>query len=366
MTVIADRESVENEGEWQMNKILTIRLNRAACFTLAVLMAGTAASTARAEQWQAVAGAESADRGEQALAFLSNELWIHTNDSIRWAFPTHERHTVTFLKTGQTRPPAFGQTFGVLAGCPGVTPDDSSFDGSACVTSDILLLGADEERTTNAPTYTVHFPTAGNFKLVCLVHPDMTGVVHVLDLPESLPHTQAFYDREARREQVALLTEASRTQPSRQVGDHVRAREAGVAAGVGEILTTTGAGSQTVSLMRFLEYTTVVRVGDTVEWTSLDPSINHTVTFGTEPADPRPPSSDVQLTADGARHTTISSPTDNVNSGFLSPAPQDRAGIAQSAPGITRFRVTFTSPGKFDYICAIHDELGMKGTVIVY
>jgi len=28
--------------------------------------------------------------------------------------------------------------------------------------------------------------------------------------------------------------------------------------------------------------------------------------------------------------------------------------------------VTFTSPGTFNYICAIHDELGMKGTVIVY
>jgi plastocyanin len=32
---------------------------------------------------------------------------------------------------------------------------------------------------------------------------------------------------------------------------------------------------------------------------------------------------------------------------------------------VTRFRVTFTSPGTFEYICAVHDELGMKGTVIV-
>ncbi len=42
--------------------------------------------------------------------------------------------------------------------------------------------------------------------------------------------------------------------------------------------------------MRFLRDTIIVSRGDTVEWTSLDPSINHTVTFGVEPAGPRPPS----------------------------------------------------------------------------
>jgi plastocyanin len=46
--------------------------------------------------------------------------------------------------------------------------------------------------------------------------------------------------------------------------------------------------------------------------------------------------------------------------------PQDRPGLAQSAPGITRFRVTFTAPGTYNYICAIHDTLGMTGTVLVY
>jgi plastocyanin len=140
----------------------------------------------------------------------------------------------------------------------------------------------------------------------------------------------------------------------------------GIAAGIGEIVTTTGAGSQTVSLMRFVRQTIVVRVGDTVEWTSLDPSINHTVTFGTEPVDPRPPSPGVTLTLDGARQATIALPADSVNSGFLSPAPQDRANLAQSNPGVTRFRVMFTSPGIFNYICAVHDQLGMKGTVIVH
>jgi plastocyanin len=30
--------------------------------------------------------------GSQALAFLPNERWVRAGDSIRWTFPTHERH----------------------------------------------------------------------------------------------------------------------------------------------------------------------------------------------------------------------------------------------------------------------------------
>ena len=324
----------------------------------ALLIALLVPVSALADTWQLQAGAESPDRGRQALAFLPNEVWIHAGDSIRWTFPTHERHTLTLLTPGQTRPPAFGPTFGILVGCPGITPDGSSFDGSACVTSDVLLL--DQDKTT-PPTYSVTFPSAGNFKFVCLIHADMTGVVHVVDPSQALPHEQNFYDREAQSEQARLLADAS--------GMADRSEDAqgdDVAAGIGEVVTMTGSGSQTVSLMRFVHRTIVVRVGDPVEWTSLDPSINHTVTFGEEPPDPRPPSANVTLTLDGARQAVISSTSDSVNSGFLSPAPQDRANLAQSNPGVTRFRVTFASPGTFNYICAVHDQLDMKGTVIVH
>jgi plastocyanin len=331
----------------------------------AVLIAGAGGTTVYATEWHALAGAESPDRGSQALAFLPNELWIHTGDSIRWTFSTHERHTVSFLKTGQTRPPGFGPTFGVLAGCPGTTPDASSFDGTACVTSDILLLDPNAGPKATAPTYSVRFPATGNFKFVCLVHNDMTGVVHVRDLSEALPHDQDFYDRAALKQRSVLLANASRLVIDEAFLDDAQGQSPDVAAGAGAIVTTTGAGSQTASLMRFMQPMIVVRVGDTVEWTSLDPSINHTITFGTEPTDPRPASSNVQLTPDGARSAAISSAAENVNSGFLSPAPQDRPGLPQANPGVTRFRVTFRSPGVFNYICAIHDDLGMKGTVLV-
>jgi plastocyanin len=324
------------------------------------LIASLVPISAQADSWQLQAGVESPGRGRQALAFLPNEVWIHAGDSIRWTFPTHERHTITFLTPGQIRPPAFGPTFGVLVGCPGITPDGSSFDAFGCVTSGVLLL---DPNMRTPPTYSVTFPSTGNFKFVCLVHPDMTGVVHVVDPLQVLPHDQNFYDRQAQREQAQLLAQAPRIEDE---GTASNVLNYDVAAGIGKIVTTTGAGSQTISLMRFAQQTIVVGVGDTVEWTSLDPSINHTVTFGVEPADPRLPSANVTPTLDGARQAVINSTSDNVNSGFLSPAPQDRANLVQSNPGVTRLRVTFMSPGTFNYICAVHDQLGMKGVVIVH
>jgi plastocyanin len=333
-----------------------------ACATVVIIFG---AAKLQAKEWNAVAGAESPDRGSQALAFLPNEMWIYAGDSIRWTFPTHERHTVTFLTASQTRPASFGPTFGVEIGCPGATPDGAAFDGTSCVNSDILLLPEDTDSTAHPPSYSVTFPTAGNYKLVCLTHADMTGVIHVLNASDTLPYDQDFYDRQAQRDQAFLLSEANRLQGRGTPSQEDASQSTSVAAGIGQVVTTTGAGSNTAALMRFVPATVVVHVGDTVEWMSLDPSINHTVTFGEEPDDPRVISTNVHAASTGARLASITSPSDNVNSGFLSPAAQDRAGLAESAPGITHFRVTFTSPGTFNYICAIHDSDGMKGSVIV-
>src|SRR5215475_8408044 len=165
---------------------------------LVLLATVIAPQVVHAAVWQAIVGAQSADEGIQALAFLSNELWIHAGDSIRWTFPTHEIHTVTFLKPGQTRPARPGAG----GGCPGTTPDGSSFNGSTCVTSG-------DDNFVDGATYTVTFPTAGNFKLVCLVHNNMTGTVHVLAPSELLPHNQAFYENQAQKHETELLSDGA-------------------------------------------------------------------------------------------------------------------------------------------------------------
>jgi len=309
------------------------------------------AAPVQAAVWNALVGVQSTDLGNQALAFLPSELWIHAGDSIAWKFATAEPHTVSFLTAGQIRPPFFP----VDVGCPGTTPDGSPVTGASCVNSGVLVSGQ---------IYTVTFPTPGNFKLVCLVHIRMTGTVHVLSLSETLPHDQDFYDHEAQNGRAEMLSGASGRSGR---GKSTAQRDSGneVTAGIAEVVATTGGGSSTAAVMRFLRGKTTVHVGDTVEWTNLGPTVNHTVTFGMEPGNLIPPSAGVTVDSDGARHAVIGSPTDNVNSGFLGVATQDRVGLAQSPLDVTRFRVTFTAPGTFNYICGLHDNLGMVGTVVV-
>src|ERR1700675_1099493 len=99
-----------------MTKLVRKQLQRISfhCALLTVLLIPCSALDST---WQLLAGAETANRANQVIAFLPNEIWIHSGDSIRWTFPTHERHTLTFLKPGQTRPPGFGPIFGIPVGC---------------------------------------------------------------------------------------------------------------------------------------------------------------------------------------------------------------------------------------------------------
>jgi len=321
---------------------------------LLAMLADAATGAAFATEWTAQAGAQTLDLGNQILAFLPNELWIHAGDSIRWTFRTDEWHTVTFLQSGQTRPPLNDPTGTTFVGCPGVTSDGSNFDNSTCVTSD---------RLTTGKTYTVNFPSAGNFKLTCLVHSRMTGAVHVLPGSMALPYDQPYYDRQADDQGTELLAEARRLE-RRGNTESRKSAPYKVLAGISSVLAT-GGGSQTVSVMRFQGASTVVHVGDTVEWTNLATPPYHTITFGTEPANLMPPGPGLTLDPDGVRHARISSPTDSVHSGVIGIPNQETVGQPQGALEFTRFRVTFAAPGTFNYICGLHDDVGMVGTVIV-
>jgi plastocyanin len=120
-----------------------------------------------------------------------------------------------------------------------------------------------------------------------------------------------------------------------------------VTAGIGQLIPSTA----TLTILRFVPAKRVVHVGETVSWTNRDPEAPHTVTFGTEPAGgpfgALPPSGAI----DRPGHGALSAPGQSVNSGFLA---QD-----------DRFQVTFTAPGTYPYICALHDDLGMVGTIQV-
>jgi plastocyanin len=314
------------------------------------------------QNWNATVGGQSADMSKQGVAFLPNEIWIHAGDSITWTFNSGDIHTVTFLTVGQVYP------FDESNGCPPITPSGSPFDGSSCVSSADLSL---------SQTYEVIFPKAGNYEIVCLVHGQMFGTIHVLDPTLPLPYDQAAYDQQAKEQLKTLLDDADRQQHhaehqqamrdmfSARVSSHTKS----VSAGGGEIAATAG-GQQSFSLVRFINGSVTIHAGDTVEWTNLDPEIGHTITFGTIPQDLIDPSCSpncvVSTDPDGALHATITSTQQNVHSGLVAALLEDEPGVPQGpvAPP-TRFRITFTTPGTYPYVCALHDNLGMKGQITV-
>jgi plastocyanin len=321
---------------------LRVQFRSLSCYGL-LLAALVVPASIQAETWQLAVGAQSGDKARQVVAFLPNEIWIHAGDTVNWTVDADEIHTITFLSVGQVRLP-------FTVGCPGFSVGAAQFDGSTCVSTPPMVSGQ---------TFNVMFPSAGNFKLVCLVHPDMTGVVHVLDPSAPLPHEQSFYDKEAADQAHELLAELN----AGQAHHHAVSMNA-VIVGAGKTLANAG-GHNTISLMRFVQPELVIHAGASVEWINDDPSMPHTITFGTEPADLIPPSSNVSPDADGALHATIKSTSDSVHSGFIGSAPQDQTFLPQTPLGFTRFRITFTNPGVYPYICALHDDLGMKGRIIV-
>ena len=370
---------------------------------------------ATSQNWQLTVGAESKDGAKQAMAFLPNEIWINPGDSITWTTGSHEGHTVTFLKPGQNRPsnaqgcatiPALIYE-DVGADEAAEAPDAATATGEAAITPDLPVPSYDgivtspnvacaHSGTLSLPTptlpvapktFTVTFPVAGNFKFVCLIHHDMTGVVHVVSgaLPTNDP--QVYVD-EAGNQAQEILSDADQAKDgegddqggwsSKSDGSHrVITR--------GEVVATGGGGRQYLTIMRFLPSTIYVHVGDTVTWTNEDATEPHTVTsdpYGAYPnpgADP-PPGIGSTKAADGTVLGTLPNafscasagnpappePSSNCfDSNIIGAANQDITGLPQPAASNTHVQVTFTAPGTYNYYCRLHDELGMQGTVIV-
>ena len=116
-------------------------------------------------------------------------------------------------------------------------------------------------------------------------------------------------------------------------------------AGIGAVTAKAG-GSNTVSVLRFSNHNIQIHAGETVEWDNQDPITPHTITFGTDPVgDPEPPSPDVTVDHDGARHAIIDSTADSTHSGFIVAAPQERLGLPQAAGLFRPAAMTFGPDG---------------------
>jgi plastocyanin len=186
--------------------------------------------------------------------------------------------------------------------------------------------------TQPAASYDLTFTATGDFTYYCLLHGVMmTGSVHVRAAGTAYPYTQRDYDRSGNQQAQAALFDG------RQAWGQARAAQATTGSSV-----QVGVDGEGFGVMRFVRDHLVVHMGETVSFFVAGPAAPHTVTFGREPAGLGIlfPSGDPSHFAGG-----------DLNSGLLDP----------SAP----FKVTFTAVGRFHYICAIHDDMGMVGDAVV-
>lgn len=310
--------------------------------------------------WHVQAGAFNApppNLSTEITAFYPANITVHSGDQV--VFTGVGVHTASF------NPPALF-AFAFCGSLPfnGTTLTAANQDGGAPLNSGAFGIGGGPcaGPTPPPPTYTLTVGVPpGTYHFTCRLHRQMSGSITVVPDAQALPSTDAANQVAA---QAAISADIG-------LGSTILAEAAddeddSVAAGVGAT-STTGFGA--VAVLRFAPSTIEVEAGQTVTFVNQDINTPHTVTFGPELA--QPPGLPPGFLPNGS--TTISDPTQSANSGFL--ISQDlvnylNAGFlfAPLGPGSaphTSASFTFTTPGVYHYICALHDQLGMVGTVVV-
>lgn len=383
--------------------------------------AASQASQPAGQTWTSLVGnAISTEQGRpaswQSIRFFPETITINQGDSITWRFNAgNEPHNVVFLGPepfpeqvagpppgapgGEGGPPGGGPPGG---GPPGGGPPGgpggpgaggpppqipgnpkfwnrqggNSYDGSQFVNSGVVAADIPGPKE-----YTLSFPKAGTYLAICTLHAgpnpetgEVQGMVQtvVVQAPGSAaPKTQAQYDTEnaalmKAEETKALALEAeTRAMVSAPSTNPDGTRTYHVIAGYAN-----RDPQFPLSYVRFVPEGLNLNVGDTVNWT--DPTGGfHNVIFGEEPTlvDIVPgPDGQPQVLLNLINFLPTGQPAHTgsgfYNSGILAPpgTPPDAGG---PFPMVTEYSLTFTQPGRFEYICSIHYSQGMAGFLTV-
>lgn len=305
-------------------------------------------------------------------AYFPRSVTIHRGDSVRWRFAGF--HTITFLPRGQKQPSflvadpahpyngfvdAAGQPFW-FNGQPSLdfNPVAAFPSGPKTVTGARFVNSGVPQGNGRPKPFVVPFNRTGRFTYVCLVHPDMKGVVRVVGRSASVPSVardRALARREEARDRAKVSTLDNYTPP------------AGTISG--------GHDSDPVELFTFFPATLNVNVGQPVTFTS-NTEEPHTISFGPQAelkeisnAIPTP----MPFNGPNARPTLWLDPR-GVLSSDPAPLPSydgtnhgdgfySTGVLGEIIPGAKSTTFSFSRPGTYRYICLIHPN--MKGTVVV-
>jgi plastocyanin len=286
--------------------------------------------------------------------FLPRTVRVPVGGAIRWH--VNGFHNVAFA-SGAAYPPliisgpgASDVQINPLVAFP--AQPAATYDGAGYFNSGLPQPG-------QAFEWTLTFSRPGAFEYACIVHPNMKAFVVVEPAGVALP-TQDEVTTQGQREAQQYFADAQPMLEQQQA-----AVPTTMVGGVWPI-SMDAPNSTHVALQRFFPQNLTIQAGDTVRWNNPSLTEPHTVTF--RAGAPREPgfqpvpqqSGPPRLVANQRVFAPVvpASPYDGqsyANSGF----------IGEGIPFGREFSLTFSEPGTYQYVCALHEDLGMSGSITV-
>lgn len=314
-----------------LKRLLLVPAVVAALLGAAFIASG--AAPAAAEDSTITIKAGEGEPGYAINAFLPQNISVLTGTTVRWIMPWLEPH--------------------IIAGCVGQPPAEEpagpiggDFPNAEGCFFNPFTVGD----PANPPSFEVRFVEAGTYNYFCPIHPAMTAQVKVFDEGEAgslgVDNQQSADARGAAELNTRLI--------------NIQDVAAGVAAQGVTVANKAGGGKNYGlavgasslygdSAQQFIPATVNVKVGDSVTWTNSSEE-PHNILFGGPPANADP--FDFPGDPSGSKFDG----TGRVQS------PMTFGGDPQAPHS---FEVVFTKEGTYHYICMLHADQGMVGTVVV-
>jgi plastocyanin len=282
------------------------------------------------------------------LQYLPQSVTITAGGTVEWRIAGPEPHSVTFLAAGKTLPPG-GPDTTLFAPTPA---PNNTYDGKSLVNSGLVPQGP-----APAPPFRLTFPTAGKFGFVCVIHPQMTGTVNVVDTGAKAD-TQADVTSRSDTELNQWLTEGRAAKQKLLSASPASTKNAD---GSTTWKVEMGASTAHTDVLAFAPPSPDVKAGDTVTFVN-NSAAPHTASFagkGTLPQNPEDPVA--QKPAPGPSPQTLN-PTDVFNTGLLPPNAPPGGGPPEA---VRSFSFVAKTAGTYNYVCIFHVPSGMAGAIKV-
>jgi plastocyanin len=288
------------------------------------------------------------DNNIAILQYLPQSVTVTAGSTVEWRIAGPEPHTITFLPPGQT-PPTPDKADPLFVPTPAV---NGTYDGKSLVNSGLLPQGPGA-----VPPFRLKFPTAGKFTFQCVIHPQMTGTVNVVDA-NGKADTQADVDSRGTTELNQWLAEGRAAKQKLMSTAPASTKNAD---GTTTWKVEMGASTAHTDVLAFAPPSPDVKVGDTVTFVN-NSGAPHTASFagkGTLPQSPVEPAA--QRPAPGPSPQTLN-PTDVFNTGILPPNAPPGGGPPEA---VRSYSYVLKTAGSFTYVCIFHAPSGMAGSIKV-